>query len=167
METEEQFRQLMERHKGTIRRLCVLYSDGDVLLCRELMQEAVACMWMNYRRREGLLWEAAQGAWVYWQTMHGINHALRGRKLRDRNMVVSEVDLAAEPCDEEGLVDELAAGLAGRERQLLELLRQGYRNEEIAATMGISLSTLKRLRRSMLEHMRQRAEAMGMKTKKQ
>lgn len=167
METEEQFRQLMERYKGTVRRLCVLYSEDDMLLCRELMQEAVASMWMNYRRREGLLWEAAQGAWVYWQTMHSINHALRGRKVRDRNLVMTEADMAMEPCDEECLVDELAAGLAGRERQLLELLRQGYRNEEIAAKMGTSLTTLKRLRRSMLEHMRQRAEAMGMKTKKQ
>lgn len=164
METEEQFGRLMERHKGTVHRLCVLYSDSDEQLCRDLMQEAVTCMWMNYRRREGLLWEAAQGAWVYWQTMHGISHALRGRRLRDRNVVLAEVDLAEEQHSEEALVDELAADLAERERQLLQLLRQGYRNEEIAEMMDISLSTLKRLRRSMLEGMRRRAETLGMKT---
>ena len=48
MEIEEQFVRLMERHNGTVRRLCVLYSDGDEQLCRDLMQEAVACMWKNY-----------------------------------------------------------------------------------------------------------------------
>ena len=164
MEVEEQFVRLMERHNGTVRRLCVLYSDGDEQLCRDLMQEAVACMWKNYRRRGGLLWEAAQGAWVYWQTMHGINHALRGRwRRRD----VGAAEEAAEQPSDGSLVDELADGLGGRERQLLELLRQGYRNEEIAARMNVSPSTLKRIRRTMLEHMRRRAEALGMKTKKQ
>lgn len=167
METEEQFGLLIERHKGTVRRLCVLYSDGDEQLCRDLMQEAVACMWMNYRCREGLLWEAAQGAWVYWQTMHGISHALRGRRRRHAAVALAENEEAVEPDYDGNLVDELAAGLAERERQLLELLRQGYRNEEIAKMMDISPSTLKRIRRSMLEHMRRRAEALGMKTKEQ
>ena len=74
---------------------------------------------------------------------------------------------AVEQPSDGSLVDELADGLGGRERQLLELLRQGYRNEEIAAKMNVSPSTLKRIRRTMLEHMRRRAEALGMKTKKQ
>ena len=169
METEEQFVRLMERHNGTVRRLCVLYSDGDEQLCRDLMQEAVACMWTNYRRREGLLWEAAQGAWVYWQTMHGINHTLRGRRHHGGVALAETVESmeAVEQPSDGSLVDELADGLSGRERQLLELLRQGYSNEEIASRMDVSPSTLKRIRRTMLEHMRRRAEALGMKTKEQ
>ena len=45
---------------------------------------------------------------------------------------------------------------------MLELLRQGYRYEEIAERMGVSMRTVKRLRASMVEAMRRRAEAMGM-----
>ena len=116
MEIEEQFVRLMERHNGTVRRLCVLYSDGDKQLCRDLMQEAVACMWKNYRRRGGLLWEAAQGAWVDWQTMHGINHALRGRWRRSDVGAAEEAAEAAEQPSDGSLVDELADGLGGRER---------------------------------------------------
>lgn len=166
MEPSEQFDQMMERHKRLIRRLCVRYSEGDEQLCRDLMQEAVAGMWLRYSEREGRMWSGAQGAWVYWQTMHFVTHAVRDWHLREREALQPEADDDEVQESRESLIDELAAELQGRERQLLELMRQGYRYEEIAERMGVSLATVKRVRASMVEAMRRRAETMGMKTKK-
>ena len=162
-EVEERFQQLMERHKRMIRRLCVLYSDGDEHLCRDLIQEAVAGMWLNFSVSQARMWSGARGAWVYWQTRHFVSNAVRDWRLRERRAGGS-----AEEAEEQGegadvaLVDELGADLQGRERQLLELLRQGYRYEEIAAKMDVSLATVKRMRASMVEAMRRRAEELGM-----
>ncbi len=162
-EVEERFRQLLERHKRMIRRLCVLYSDGDEQLCRDLIQEAVAGMWLNFSVRQARMWSGAQGAWVYWQTRHFIFNAMRDWHLRERRAGCGGEKAKEEGhVAEENLVDELAADLQGRERQLLELLRQGYRYEEIAAKMGVSLATVKRVRASMVEAMRRRAEELGM-----
>ena len=75
-------------------------------------------------------------------------------------------ETAEEECAEEALAMELAGDLTGRERQLFDLLRQGFRNEEIADTMGVSMATAKRIRAGMVESMRRRAEALGYKTAK-
>ena len=162
----ERFQQLLERHKRTIRRLCVLYSDGDEHLCRDLIQEAVAGMWTNFGERQARMWSSAQGAWVYWQTRHFVSHAVRDWRLNERRAAGGSEEVAEQgEGAEDALVDELAAGLPSRERQLLELMRQGYRYEEIAERMDVSLATVKRVRASMVEAMRRRAEELGMKTK--
>ena len=159
----ERFQQLMERHKRMIRRMCVLYSDGDEQLCRDLIQEAVAGMWLNFSERQTRMWSGAQGAWVYWQTRHYVSHAVRDWHLRERRAGCGgEAAKEEGHVAEENLVDEFAADLQGRERQLLELLRQGYRYEEIAERMDVSLATVKRIRASMVDGMRRRAEELGM-----
>lgn len=166
MEPSERFAEMMERHKYLIRRLCVRYSEGDEQLCRDLMQEVAVGMWLRYSEREWKVWGGAQRAWVYWQTRHFVSHAVRDWRLRERRAAGGSEEVAEQGEDaEDALVDELAAGLPGRERQLLELMRQGYRYEEIAERMGVSMRTVKRLRASMVEAMRRRAEELGMKTK--
>ena len=162
MEPSEQFAEMMERHKYLIRRLCVRYSEGDEQLCRDLMQEVAVGMWLRYSEREWKVWGGAQRAWVYWQTRHFASHAVRDWHLREREALLPEAADGEVQAARESLVDELAVELQGRERQMLELLRQGYRYEEIAERMGVSMRTVKRLRASMVEAMRQRAEAMGM-----
>ena len=91
---------------------------------------------------------------------------MRDWRLNERRAGRGSEEVAEQGEDaEDALVDELAAGLPGRERQLLELMRQGYRYEEIAERMDVSLATVKRMRASMVEAMRRRAEELGMKTK--
>jgi RNA polymerase sigma factor (sigma-70 family) len=164
----ERFQQLLERHKGIIRRMCVLYSDNDEQLCRDLIQEVVSGMWLNFSERQSRVWSGAQGAWVYWQTRHFVFNAVRDWRLRERKSGGSAAVEAEEQGEgaEDALVDELAADLHGRERQLLELLRQGYRQKEIAERMGVSLATVKRVHASMVETMCRRAEELGMKKKR-
>lgn len=165
MDMEEHFRQMVTRHGGLIRGLCVGYSGGDMERCRDLVQEVTTGMWLRFTRREARMPRAAQAAWVYWQTRHFISLALR--RWKTGSMVTGALpETAEEECAEEALAVELAADLAGRERQLFDLLRQGFRNEEIADTMGVSMATAKRIRAGMVESMRRRAEALGYKTAK-
>lgn len=154
---------MVKRHEGLIRSVCVGFSRGDMDLCSDLMQEAVTGMWLRFTHREARMFAAAQGVWVYWQTHHFASQALR--RWKTGSMTPGEVpDVAVEESAEEALAVELAADLAGRERQLFDLLRQGYRNEEMAERLGLSLATTKRVRASMLASMRRRAVALGMTT---
>lgn len=162
MDTVAQFNRMVERHRNMIRGLCASYSDGDKQLCCDLIQEVLAGMWVRYRERYANMPEAWQGAWVYWQTRHFASLAVRTRCRTTLTLRMEMVETLAEEVDEAvELVDELSEVLVGRERQLLELMRQGYRNEEIAERMGVSLATMKRVRKSMLESMRRRAVEMG------
>lgn len=163
MVIEDQFRLMVKRHEGLIRSVCVGFSRGDMELCSDLMQEAVTGMWLRFTHREARMFAAAQGVWVYWQTHHFASQALR--RWKTGSMAPGDVpDVAVEESAEEALALELAADLAGRERQLFDLLRQGYRNEEMAERLGLSLATTKRVRASMLVSMRRRAVALGMTT---
>ena len=163
MVIEDQFRLMVKRHEGLIRSVCVGLSRGEMDLCSDLMQAGVTGMWLRFTHREARMFAAAQGVWVYWQTHHFASQALR--RWKTGSMTPGDVpDVAVEESAEEALALELAADLAGRERQLFDLLRQGYRNEEMAERLGLSLATTKRVRASMLASMRRRAAALGMTT---
>ena len=64
MDMEEHFRQMVTRHGGLIRGLCVGYSGGDMERCRDLVQEVTTGMWLRFTRREARMPRAAQAAWV-------------------------------------------------------------------------------------------------------
>lgn len=135
MVIEDQFRLMVKRHEGLIRSVCVGFSRGDMELCSDLMQEAVTGMWLRFTHREARMFAAAQGVWVYWQTHHFASQALR--RWKAGSMTLGDVpDVAVEESAEEALAVELAADLAGRERQLFDLLRQGYQQRGDGRTAG-------------------------------
>lgn len=154
------FDNLIEQNRRMIRILCWRHSSGDEELCAELVQECYLAIWfrLGTLRRGSIALQ--QRAWVAWQCRSVFSH----RKRKDRPIWLP-VDALAEsipsPDNDNSLreqIEELAVDLNAKERQLLDLLLEGYQLTEIAHMWGITYSAVKKKKQRMIEKMKARTK---------
>ena len=154
----DDFDRLVMRHRRWIRLLCCWYSRGNAADTADLVQEVLERMW---RKRESLregATESEERIWIRWQCRSVAEHHNR----RQPPVLVS--------LDEQEIVDDttnverrelllsLTEGLNDRERQLLDLLLEGYSTTEAAEKMGMKPHTADQLRFRMIQKMREEME---------
>ena len=139
MDDKEQYTALLLRHRKLVWKLCSRYAKGDYDLCADLVQEVSIALWERY----GLLRPKSpffvERRWVELNTRSVLGH-------RHRRSVIATVPITPEMAERiaveqdkgEELIDELAAALSDKEREILQLRRDGYSADEIADRMRMS-----------------------------
>ena len=119
------------------------YSLGDAAWAEDLEQEVVLRIWQKMDTLSALPDSAAEKAWVVKVTKSVLDNISRKQhvtveKLSD-SFVVTYTD---EYKEKRELLEELGAHLPPDDRQLLELLVEGYHNKEIAKMLSLSANTV-------------------------
>lgn len=154
---------MVKRNERIIRTLCLRYRGDDAEGCKDLAQEVRIGLWQRFMARSGMAARLPEAVWVYWNVRSIISHRRRlehGEIVRlDKQMmdsIVAEDDHAAE------VIDELSAHLTADEARLLDLLRQGYRLDEIAILTDVSVPTARSRREHLVASLRREAARLGM-----
>ena len=146
----------INRHSHHIERICLRAAWGDENVCAELVNCAYLAIFNSWESRRTDADERQTKAWVKWQCRGAISHWRRSRHRHrwvpldeEHNQLPASDDTAAGE-----LIDELAAHLSESDRKLLDLMRQGYKYDEIAAIMGITTGNVKVKYSRMISQMR-------------
>lgn len=163
---ERRFARLVECHQGLIRRLCWRYSQGDTVRCTELMQDCYIAIW---RRLPDLSDDVPPWREYYWVASRCRSRLSRHfRRLRHQWVPLDEVtdDLRDDGGhDARDRVEELTDGLSHRERHYLKLLFAGYDTSEIAESLKIKPDSVYKMRRRIIEKMRNNANNISNDTR--
>lgn len=179
----EAFRGLVDRHKGRV--FAILLSlTGDEDLAEELAQEAFVKAYAgisNFRQA------ASFGTWLVQIAIHSAkDHRRRMRRLRDWQVISldalrerqhefepadtrrsADPGIAAESDEETSLVREAMAQLTPEYREVLVLKHfEGWSYEEIAASTGDTVGTLKVRAHRARRFLKERLTALGWGTEK-
>lgn len=132
----------------------------------DLMQEAMLGAWLAHRRRQDGRTEQEEFAYLIARAEGAIRDALRtarrldGRR-RDGTGHTDEVPLQLEPDVDRGacplgevIVRRALDALPLRERAVVEMLRAGHSQVEIAAAIGHDPSWVYQIKQSALRHLR-------------
>ena len=153
----EDFDRMLARNRQLIDRTCWYFADSDTFLYQELVQQVRIALWTRrHSLREGSN-RRMEKAWVLWQCRSVFSHHKRHKRI-DTVPLDEELFLSEEREDARELVEELAVELSPEERQLLDLLLEGYKINEIALMLNSSSSSIHRNIYGMVEKMRQTYE---------
>lgn len=153
----ERFRQLEERHRNFIRKLCWMYarSDRELFLC--LVQEVYVDLYTALPGLSGNATRTREAAWIFWRC-RGVFSAYR-RSLARGSAPLDE-SLANLLADDNSsslvsdTIDDLSVCLNERQREILDRYRQGYSEEEIAAEFHIKPASVGKTLRRMAQKMK-------------
>jgi len=148
---------LVLRHRKIIWWLCWRHSHGDIERCRDLVQDVSATLWKRLDRLRTNATPLEEEAWVVMTTRSVLYNLERDEAARQ--VPTEQLSLAVELAEEqhhcrEQLV-ELMSYLTPQERALLQRELDGYRQHEIAAELGVSVSTVSRRRDKILAKLRE------------
>lgn len=135
---------IIDRHRDYIERICMRAAWGDENVCTELVQRVFLALFDNRASLRPGADERQTKAWVKWMCRSTVSHWRRAQRRHRWVPLDEEHSLMAAPDDtaDRELIDELAAHLPQRDRRLLDLVRQGYKPDEIAAIMGLSTANV-------------------------
>ena len=135
---EQQFAQLVRRHKSTIYSICYMFSsDKDEVA--DLFQDILIRLWDGYEKFRG---ESKETTWIYRVSMNTCISADRKRKSRGERVPLSmDIDLYTDQDDDTQQVQALYSrihrlGLVDRAIVMPWLENLSY--EEIGQIVGIS-----------------------------
>lgn len=134
------------------------YSGGDEDLCVELMQECYIYIWTYLPNLSSNANWIQQFYWVSWQCRGALSHWKR-RKKHEHNLIdLSDVDRfpAHDDSAAKETLEELRQLLNDEERQILDLLWQGYNDREIGQQLQIKTGTVKKKRQRLYQKIRSR-----------
>ena len=140
---EPAFRELYRRHTPRLLALVLRFLGGQEADAEDVVQEA----WLRATERlEQFRWEAAFGSWIAAIALNLAREQIR-RSTRRREVEWPEDEPAAvEPLDRlepQDLEKAIAALPAGYRKVLVLHDVEGYRHDEIAELMGVSVGTSK------------------------
>lgn len=145
---------LVKRHTEMVRWLCWIYSGGNAALCDDLVQDTMLALWQargTLRDGASLLEEMA---WVRFRCHSVLSHHRRKKWLETTSM--DSIDIAADYADSKrSLIHELSEDLTPHEREVLELMLDGYQTDEIAAKFGIKRRSVNVMRHRIVEKLRE------------
>ena len=144
---------MVKRNTRIIRAICWSLASKDEERCADLMQEVLLSLW-RYRhtlRRDATAKDERN--WVRWHCRSVWSHQQRRQQLPTVSLDALG-DLPDGEADYHGLVEDLATGLDGRERNLLELFLQGYSIAEAGRLLGLGRKNAYRLYHEMVKKMR-------------
>ncbi len=152
---ERTYRQLVSDNIDLLRERCWYYSGTDQRLFAELLHEVFIDLWSaidlfapSFSPRQQRQWLRGRCRGVY----------KRHRRLLGPSLLPLSVDMPDDVSPEllRESIEELAEDLDDTERNLLDLLLQGYSNTESAQRLGLSRSAVTKRYRRMIEKMKQR-----------
>lgn len=152
---ERTYRQLVSDNIDLLRERCWYYSGTDQRLFAELLHEVFIDLWSaidlfdpSFSPRQQRQWLRSRCRGVY----------KRHRRLLGPSLLPLSVDMPDDVSPEllRESIEELAEDLDDTERNLLDLLLQGYSNAESAQRLGLSRSAVTKRYRRMIEKMKQR-----------
>lgn len=155
-EHEQQYELLVRTHERTIRRLCFEESDGDPLLCAELVQDVFYDLWKSMPLYDPSYTPRQQGSWVRHRCRGVFSHRRRRNKRIKEILVPLREDLLVD-VDENNLretIEELSEGLSPCEKEVLRLTLEGYKSREIAALLGIKANSVNKTYRIIVKKMK-------------
>jgi RNA polymerase sigma factor (sigma-70 family) len=155
---EERFVELIARHRTLVRTLCWRKSKHSVDRCAELVQVCYLAIWRNLPKLEAGSSKGEEFFWVVWRCRSAISHHLRRQRLwQSLDELPENRTVADEGNALREQVEELAVGLSPREQRCLQLYLDGYHYDEIAVELGIEINSVYKMRRRIIEKMKQNA----------
>lgn len=154
------FDRLLAHNQRLIEWMCWYYADGDTYLYQELVQQVRVALWDRWRSLRKGSNQHMEKAWVIWQCRSVHSH-YRRRKRIDTIPLDEELPIHEDEGNALELIEELAVGLSQEERRLLNLLLEGYNQNEIAKAMSLSPSEVSKRHSHMIEKMRQTHEKLN------
>lgn len=155
---EERFVGLIARHRTLVRTLCWRKSQNSVDRCAELVQACYLAIWRNLPKLNAGSSKREELFWVFWRCRSAISHHLgRQRLWQSLDELPENKTVADEGNALREQVEELAVGLPPREQRCLQLYLDGYSYEEIAQDLGIKVDSVFKMRRRIIEKMKQNA----------
>jgi RNA polymerase sigma factor (sigma-70 family) len=155
----ECYGQVLAHHGNVIRRMCWSYASGDKARFDEMLQECRLSIWRHIGTLRPDASQRQTRKWVEWQCRSTFSHhrrKQRGWLLIDDTMADRLPDLRDDGLRD--VVEELAADLNSRERQVLTFILEGYTSEEIASIMELALRSVYTIRYRMLKKMKKKWE---------
>ena len=137
---QQRYEAMVRRHTGLIRRVCVLRSEGNEELCRELEQEVAIGLWLHL---DSYVPGRAEAAWVYWRARKVVYDYFH-RRLPPPDRLSQDIadTLAEEASRGREQLEEIMAYLAPDERRLLELRLEAESVAEMAAKLQCSTNAV-------------------------
>ena len=147
--------EIMQRHDKAIWRRCLRYTLGDAAWADDLEQEVMLRIWQNLGTLNAAPGTQAERNWVMKVTESVLSNNLRGKhvsldKLKEE---IADADDEAMKRKRETL-EELGAYLPEPDKTLLDLLLEGYHNNEIAEKLSLTVSVVGVRIHRMVEKMR-------------
>ena len=139
--------------------MCRWYARGNAELTSDLVQEVLARMWRKYDMLHEGASASEERTWIRWQCRSVAEHHSRRQvpvlvSLDEQEEIIDDT-MGAERRE---LLLSLAEGLNRNERQLLDLLLEGYSTSEAAVKMGMKNHSVDQLRYRMIQKMRKKME---------
>lgn len=152
---ERTYRQLVSDNIDLLRERCWYYSGTDQRLFAELLHEVFIDLWSAIDLFDPSFSPQQQRQWLR-SRCRGVYK--RHRRLLGPSLLPLSVDMPDDVSPEllRESIEELAEDLDDTERNLLDLLLQGYSNTESAQRLGLSRSAVTKRYRRMIEKMKQR-----------
>lgn len=149
----EQFDNLIESHRKLIRMLCWKHSSGSESQCNELVQDCYISIWSHFDSLRPEAHALQRTAWVVWQCRSVFSHRRRSKQLDFLPVDEQLADTLSAPDDSnrKKLLEEYAADLPPKERRLLTLMMEGYRQKELAEKLGVSIEAVKKMRQRLIK----------------
>lgn len=157
---------LLMRNRWLIEFICKQASYGDPVVCADMIRECYTTIWRHKATLPSGAGLLAERSWVFWQCRSTVSHHRR----RNRQWWVpfderlAETIADTDDSETRELIEDLASDLNERERMLLDLILEGFNNNEIATMTSLAPNIILNLRRSMLRHMRQTYDNINKKT---
>ena len=152
-EIEQQYGSLVRAHLDTIRNLCWKAADGDAFLCAELVQAVFIDLWKSMPLFDPSYAPRQQRQWVKCRCRGVFSHF---RRLRKRTYLPLDDNIPADDyeADLRETFEELTEGLSPREREVLDLIRKGYKVSEIATRLGIKPRSVSQTQQRIIQRMK-------------
>ena len=151
----KQFEDLINRYRKLVRKLCWRNSSGSVSQCEELVQDCYISIWCHLPSLRPDAHTCQQTAWVVLQCRSVFSHRRRSKPPDwlpiDQQM--AETIPAPDDSSHRELIEEYAADLAPNERNLLDLILEGYGQKEIAEKLKMSIEAVKKMRQRLIKKM--------------
>lgn len=152
----EQFDDLIGRYRKLIRKLCWRHSSGSERQCDELVQDCYISIWSHLPSLRPDAHPLQRTAWVVLQCRSVFSHRRRNKPPDLLTIDEQLADTIAAPDDsnQRELFEAIVAYLSPSERRLLELMREGCNQKEIAEELAISVEAAKKKRQRLIKKIR-------------
>lgn len=141
-ELEQQFIDLVDRHRQTVYKVCFMYGGNDDNI-NDLYQEVMLNLWKAFPRFRG---DSKPSTWIYRIAMNTCISQLRSRLSRPRTVsfTMPMAELFADKQEQDNLKElyALISRLGVLERALILLWLDGKSYDEISEIHGITVSNV-------------------------
>lgn len=161
MESQEyiqpSFESFLERHRLFIWKLCNRYADGNPDVGLDYVQDITILLWLRFGKLRHDAHIRQEQKWINYIARDFFRTQSRHNK-KTMEPFVEEQHSVIEPESPSEILAEYLVCLTPPEYETVALYVQGYKINEIATLLDISLSTAKRRFQKAIEHMREYAQ---------